>query len=262
MDVTKWIGMLPLWAVFSLTWALCIASVELGSALAVAALRRKKEKEPDGPMGSLVAALMGLLAFILAFTFGMTASRFETRRQLVLQESNSISTTYLYADLLPQKQRLEIRRLLREYTDIRVNVTAANLQESLNQSEDLHDRLWSQAKSLVPVDMDSQLRSLYLSALNELMDLHQSRKTVALQYMIPGTVWVALYLLSGMSMLTVGYQVGMSGMRHMRGTPVLAAAFSLVILMIADMERPTHGLMRVSQQPIADVQQMMLHNSP
>jgi hypothetical protein len=43
---------------------------------------------------------------------------------------------------------------------------------------------------------------------------------------------------------------------------VLAAAFSLVILMIADIDRPREGLMRVSQQPIADVQQMMLRDSP
>ena len=73
---------------------------------------------------------------------------------------------------------------------------------------------------------------------------------------------MAVYLLSVLSMLTVGYQVGMSGTRRLRGTPVLAAAFSLVILMIADIDRPGEGLMRVSQQPIADVQQMMLRDSP
>ena len=110
--------------------------------------------------------------------------------------------------------------------------------------------------------MDSELRSLFIASLNELIDLHQSRKTVGLQYRIPGTVWLAVYLLSVLSMLTVGYQVGMSGTRRLRGTPVLAAAFSLVILMIADIDRPGEGLMRVSQQPIADVQQMMLHDSP
>ena len=66
----------------------------------------------------------------------------------------------------------------------------------------------------------------------------------------------------GVAMLAVGYQVGMAGTRRLRGTPLLAAAFSLVILMIADIDRPGEGLMRVSQQPIADVQEMMLHDSP
>ena len=86
--------------------------------------------------------------------------------------------------------------------------------------------------------------------------------TVGLQYRIPTIVWLALYSLSVFAMLTVGYQVGMSGMRRMRGTVVLATSFSLVILMIADIDRPTEGLMRVSQQPILDVQQAMLGDSP
>lgn len=110
--------------------------------------------------------------------------------------------------------------------------------------------------------MDSELRSLFITSLNELIDLNQSRKTVGLQYRIPGTVWLAVYLLSVFSMLIVGYQVGMSGIRRMRGTPLLAAAFSLVIIMIADIDRPGEGWMLVSQQPIADVQQAMAKDSP
>ena len=73
MDFGEWITKLPLWAVFLLTLAICIGAVEAGTALAGIALRRKKEKEPEAPLGSVVAALLGLLAFILAFTFGMTA---------------------------------------------------------------------------------------------------------------------------------------------------------------------------------------------
>jgi len=262
MDFGEWINKLPLWAVFVLTLAICIAAVEAGAALARITLRQKKEKEPEAPLGSLVGAVLGLLAFILAFTFGMTASRFDARRQLVLQEANALGTTYLRAGLLPQTQGLEIRRLLREYADVRLNTTSGNVQEALNKSEDIHGRLWAQAKALVQTDMDSEIRSLFIAGLNEVIDLHQSRKTVGLQYRIPGTVWMAVYLLSVLSMLTVGYQVGMSGTRRLRGTPVLAAAFSLVILMIADIDRPGEGLMRVSQQPIADVQQMMLRDSP
>ena len=97
---------------------------------------------------------------------------------------------------------------------------------------------------------------------NDLIELHQRRVTVGLQYRIPGSVWFSVYLLLALSMLAVGYQVGMSGVRRLRGTPLLAAAFSLVIMMTADIDRPGEGLMRVSQQPIADVQQMMIGNSP
>jgi hypothetical protein len=262
MDFGNWIGMLPLWALFVLTLLLCMSAVEGGAALAGIVLRHKHEKEPEAPLGSLVGSVLGLLAFILAFTFGMTASRFDARRQLVLDEANAIGTTYLRADLLPEKEGLEIRRLLREYADLRLNTANRNVHEIVKSSTDIHSRLWAQTKLLVREEMDSELRSLFVASLNELIDLHQSRVTIGLQYRIPGTVWLAVYVLTMLSMLAVGYQVGMSGIRRLRGTPVLAAAFSLVIVMTADIDRPAEGLLRVSQQAIADVQQMMLGDMP
>ena len=63
----------------------------------------------QAPVGAIVGAILGLLAFLLAFTFGMAASRFETRRELVLDEANAIGTTYLRAALLPEPHRVEVR---------------------------------------------------------------------------------------------------------------------------------------------------------
>ena len=108
-----------------------------------------------------------------------------------------------------------------------------------------------------------QLASAHLSVLlNEVIDLHQSRKTVGMLYQIPGAIWLSVYLLSILTMLAIGYQVGMAGSRRLLGMPVLAAAFSLVIVMIADIDRPGEGHIQVSQQPLADVQQMMLQDAP
>jgi hypothetical protein len=237
-----------------------MGAVEVGAALAARLLRNKKE--PEAPLASMVAALLGLLAFILAFTFGMTASRFDARKELVLDESNALGTTYLRAGLLPEAQGSEIRRLLREYADLRLCADSSNINEVVRNSEAIHGRLWAQTKELTRQDMDSEVRSLFIASLNELIDVHQRRKTVGLQYRIPGSVWLIVYVLAALSMLTLGYQIGMSGMRRLRGAPVLAAAFSLVIVMIADIDRPGEGFMRVNQQPIADVQQTMAGDSP
>ena len=255
-------AMIPLWGLFLLTAVFCICGTEIGAALARFALRRNGDKEPEGPLGSLVGALLGLLAFLLAFTFGLAASRFDTRRQLVLDEANAIGTTYLRAALLPQPQGTEVRRLLREYVEARIITNRDNIPDLLRKSDEIQDRLWGETKALAATDMDSELRSLFVASLNETIDLHQSRVTVGLQYRIPGVVWAAMYLLTLLSMLAVGYQVGMSGMRRLRGTPIVAIAFSLVIAMVADIDRPGEGFVRVSQQPIADVQRMMLRNSP
>jgi hypothetical protein len=261
MDYTVWISKMPLWAIFGLTVAICMAAVEAGAALASVALRRKKEKEPEGPLGSLVSALLGLLAFIMAFTFGIAASRFDTRKQLVLEEANAIGTTYLRASLLPEKPGREVRKLLREYARIRSTVELKNVAEVLRQSEEIGDQLWSQTQSLVAEDMDAEIRALFIESVNELLDLHTSRVTTGMQYHIPATVWLVVYLLAGASMLALGYQVGMSGVRRIYGTTVVAASFSLVILMIADLDRPGEGLLRVSQQPIADTHRHMLLDS-
>ena len=67
----------------------------------------------------MVAATLGLLAFILAFTFGLAASRFDSRMQVLLDEANAIGTTYLRAGMLPEQGK-QIRALLREYADARL----------------------------------------------------------------------------------------------------------------------------------------------
>ena len=55
----------------------------------------------EGPTGVLVGSILALLAFLLAITMGMASDRFDTRRGLVLEEANSIETTYLRAGYLP-----------------------------------------------------------------------------------------------------------------------------------------------------------------
>jgi hypothetical protein len=74
----------------------------------------------------LVGATLGLLAFILAFTFGLAAARFDTRRQVVLDEADAIGTTYLRAGMLPER-REEIRTLLRNYVNTRLEAVGLNV---------------------------------------------------------------------------------------------------------------------------------------
>jgi hypothetical protein len=261
MDLAEWLNRVPLWGVFVLTLALCMAAERLGAWYS-RALLRKTDKEPEAPLGSLVGSLLGLLAFMLAFTFSMAANRFDTRKALVLEESNSIGTTYLRAALLPPAEGVPIRSLLRQYVALRVSVTKQNAAVVSARSESIHGQLWMQTRLLANENMDSELRSLFVDSLNETIDLHQSRKTVALQYRIPGTVWSVLFLLFTLSMLSIGYQGGMAGAKGIRGTLVLALAFSLVLLLITDLDRPGEGFLRVSQQPLLDVQHSMATDVP
>ena len=119
MQVSGVVDRLPLWVLFIGTVAIILLSVEGGWRLGNTR-RQRAEHEKDAPIDAIVGAMLGLLAFLLAFTFGMSASRFDARRQLVLQEANAIGTAYLRADMLPEPQRSEIRNQLREYATLRV----------------------------------------------------------------------------------------------------------------------------------------------
>ena len=75
----------------------------------------------SGNISALEQSLLGLLALIVGFTFLMALTRFETRREAVLNEANAIGTTALRARLLPEPHRTETLKLLREYAQIRID---------------------------------------------------------------------------------------------------------------------------------------------
>ena len=165
---------LPLAALYIITAAIVLISAEAGWRLGNYR-RQRPHHEKDAPVGAIVGATLGLLAFLLAFTFGMAASRYDTRRQLVLQEANTIGTTYLRADMLPEPQRSEIRNLLREYAALRVGgVSSIMTPKIMAQSGALHDRLWAQAVALGGQSPNSIVVGLFIQTLNDMIDLDEN----------------------------------------------------------------------------------------
>jgi len=130
------------------TAALVLASVEVGFRLGGAAHRRSEE-EMESPAAAMAGAILGLVAFMLAFTFGIASSRFDTRKELVRNEANAIETTWLRADFVPPPDREEVRRLLVQYLDERLALarspTAENIEAALRKIEALRQRLWQLA---------------------------------------------------------------------------------------------------------------------
>jgi hypothetical protein len=254
-----WLGVLPLWTVFFLTIGVVLLSVWVGS---VAGERTRRRSAPDLEItiGPIVGALLGLLGFLLAFTFGMAANRYDVRKQLLLDEVNAIGTTYLRAELLPAAEGIEIRRMLREYVDIRANV-ATRSPEQVNQdiarSDKLLDEMWSRLTVLAGKDQITRAAGLFMSSLNEVIDFHTKRLTVSLQYHIPGAIWLVFYVLTALAMAAVGYHFGVSGRSSILIIVCMAISLSTVILLIADLDRPGEGVLRVDQQPMVVLQQKL-----
>ena len=222
---------LPLWGLFLAILLLVLLAVEGGYRLGQYR-RSRSEEEKEAPVGAMVGATLGLLAFLLAFTFGLAATRFETRRQVLLDEANAIGTTYLRAGMLPDR-REDRRALLRDDVETRLDaVRSGKVTAGIRRSEHLHEQLWVQAVALGETHPTSIVVGLFIQALNEVIDLHEKRVTAGLRNRIPGAIWVALCAVAVLSLAAMGSHAGLS--RTSRSLAVVCAvAFALVIGLIA-----------------------------
>jgi hypothetical protein len=253
---------LPLWSLFPLTVAAVLLAVEGGHRLG-AYRHRRSEQEKESPVGAMVAATLGLLAFMLAFTFGLAATRYDTRRELLLDEANAIGTAYLRAELLVEPERTRTRKLLRQYVDARLEAAQDQSEEhAMRKSEELHGLLWAQAVAATDKDQRPVITALYIKSLNEVIDLHSKRVMAGFRSRIPTIIWLALYGVALLGMGATGYQAGLSGTSRSLAALALVLAFSGVMYLIADLDRPREGLLTVNQQAMVDLQKSMRTPAP
>lgn len=250
------IDALPLWGLFAVILLVVLLSVEFGYRLG-RYRRSRHEEEKEAPLGTMVGATLGLLAFILAFTFGLAAQRFDTRRQVLLEEANAIGTTYLRAGMLPERGQ-EVRDMLRDYVAARLDaVQSGKLAEGIRLSEDIQQKVWTEAETVGSKNPDSIVVGLFVQSLNQMIDLHASRMQAGIRSRIPGAIWVGLVTVAVLSLMAMGYFEGLTGTRRSLAVFAVAIAFSVVIELIADLDRPQEGILRISQQALLDVQRSM-----
>ena len=244
----------PLWTILPLTVAIALLAVESGYRFAHRQQRSSEEK--DATLGGMVGGTLGLLAFMLAFTFGLAGSRFEDRREIVLSEANAIGTTYLRGAIVPEPMGTEARNLLREYVDVRIQGVQQNkVDEAIAKSEELHERLWSTAVAAVQKER-SPTTNLFVTSLNEVIDLHSAR-LMRFRSRVPTVIWIVLYMLLILTMVMIGYQQGLSAGKRSIAVVALVLGFSTVLFLIADLDRPGQGMLQVSQQAMIDLRRSM-----
>jgi len=202
---------------------------------------------------------LGLLAFMLAFTFGIAAARRDTKRELFLDEVTAISTTYLRTSLIPELHQSEVRNLLKEYVDLRVATYGHpdKLMAAIEKSKDIQNRLWTHVAALAGKNLKNpEIALLFIDSMNEMFDIQTKRVAVGF-YHIPGIIWIILAALTVISMAVMGYQFGLSVRGNRLVSMGLALTFSMVILLIADLDRVSSGWLKVSNQSMVELQQEM-----
>ena len=256
MNILPWIDRIPMPVLFMLTLAFVFLAINGGIRLGL--IRRERSKELES-IGTVVGATLGLLAFMLAFTFNMTANRYDERKQLFLDDINTIGTVYLRAALMPEPYATEIRTLLREYVDIRAKAARDpdKLREAIRSSEVIHDLLWQKTEEMIATLHVTPMHALFVEALNEMIDLHGKRVSIGSHFRIPGIIWMGLYVVAILAMVTVGYQFGQAKQRQLLVNFILALTFSSVIMLIVDLDRALEGSVKVNQQMLFHLQEKL-----
>lgn len=242
----------PLAVIFFIGLASFLAVSEIGWQLG--SLRKGRA---SSNFSTLESAMLGLMALMLAFTFSMALSRFESRRDAVLNEANAIGTTALRARLLPEPQRSETLKLLREYVQIRLEIvrSATSLAErtpAVNRSNALQEALWQQAKAMAAIDKGPVPTGLFIQSLNEMID-DQGKRLSALRNRIPNNVLITLFGIAAAAGAFAGYASARDAERSRLPVYVIGLLVSAVVFLIIDLDRPSTGFITNSQQPMIDL---------
>lgn len=215
--------------------------------------RRRSRKDEEGAragLGAVEGAVFALLGLLIAFTFSGAASRFDSRRELVVQEANAIGTAWLRIDLLPAAAQPELRDLFRRYFDLRLagyrqlpDIAAA--LETLDKANALQGTIWTRAVAACQ-QAPPQVVAQVIPALNEMFDIATTR-TSASRIHPPAIIFVMLGILALMSSLLAGYAMAGGKTRswmHMFGFSLILATTVYVIL---DLEFPRMGIIRIDR---------------
>ena len=222
--------------------------IEVGRRIGLKRVAEETERARAG-LGTIEAAIYGLLALMIALTFSGAASRLDARRALVVQEANAIGTAYLRLDLLPAAAQPPLREQFRRYAETRLAVyralpdsEASNTQVARGTA--LQNEIWAGAIAAVR-EAPPAASLLLLPALNEMIDITTTR-AVASRTHTPPIIMVVLILLALFCSLLAGYGLAsgkpFSLNLHRVG---FALILTLTIYVIFDLDHPRFGVIRV-----------------
>jgi hypothetical protein len=211
-------------------------------------------------LGAINGTLLGLLGLLLAFTFSMASSRFDTRRELVIEEANDIGTVILRTDFFPDSTRHQLRSTLKEYVEARIAFYKVGMD--INQvvryylkADSLSKVTWSIVTRYAKEDNVTTRTSEIVPALNAMIDITTTRRAAG-ESTIPDSIMYFLFSLCLCSAFLLGYDN-----KHKIDWIVVGGfgiMLSITVLTILDLDRPRSGWinMDVSNQKIVELRQM------
>jgi hypothetical protein len=235
-----------------LAFALLSAAYEAGFRLGGRQVRGSNRERAREGVGTITAAMLGLLSFTLGLTIGYAQDRAETRRGLVVHEANAISTAWQRAQLVSSPEGPAIAALIAELAKVELTFTTAGSTEPearlLTQHETLENQIWGLARTVAKRDA-TPITTALTNALNEMSDAALAQR-FAFDSRVPPTLSWMLLLGALLAMGALGYQFGLVGARHPVLVSLLLAMWTGGMALIMDLNQPRLGSIRVDPAPL------------
>ncbi len=240
-----------------------VVGAALGGLL-VGVSRRERHPGLKESSGVLQGALLGFMGLVLAFGLSLALGRYEDRRAAVVDDANSIGTTYLRAQTLPEPMRSRSLPLLVKYTDVERALThevpgSEAADHTIAQGDALHNQLWTLNGQALQKEPTASAPRLYEESLNEMID-QQTVRIAGLNNRVPTEVLLLEVIGSVGAMFLVGLHVGLLG-RSLIPLILAASLVTFLLYVSFDLDRPTRGYIEVPDAPLNALQASM-HETP
>jgi hypothetical protein len=235
---------------------LLLAAAEVGVLLARWP-RSRHSGNPDRFLYTLATPLLGLLALMLGFSFGLSLSSHEARIMEVVDEANAIETAALRGRMLQEPYASEVKHLLKEYTILRI----ANSMEIINSpamiaavhdSLEIREKLWRVTMTAEAANPQLGATTLFVEALNNMIDTFAKRLAAERNH-VPLPIFFMLETIAMMAIGFSSYGAQLAGTYSRAAMWVVATTFGLIITLIFDLDNGRTGLITVSQRPLLDL---------
>ena len=221
------------------------------------------DEELREDFGFILAATLTLLGLIIGFSFSMATGRYDQRKNYEEAEANAIGTEYVRADLLPPADAATVHALLRKYLDERVLFYMAGDGQELQQinarTARLQAELWSAVRTPAAA-RPTPVTALAVSGMNDVLN-SQGYTQAGYWNQIPTAAWGLMAAIAIGCNLLVGYG-SRSAKAGSKLLPILPLIVSIAFMLIADIDSPRHGLIRVRPQNLISLAESLPPPNP
>ena len=236
---------------FLVSVAILWIAAQLGALLRSSRWQMPENERED--FGLVVTASLTLLGLIIGFTFSMAMTRYDQRKNYEEAEANAIGTEYVRADLLPAADARKVRSLLKAYAEQRVlfyKAGRSELGEINAKTAQFQNELWNALRT--PTEASpTPITALVVAGMNDVLN-SQGYTQAAWWNRIPAAAWILMITIAIFCNLLIGYCSHPAKPKSFRFL-IFSVIVSIAFLLIADIESPRGGVIRVIPQNLQSV---------